>query len=465
MAEHVGPVPKREPPVPSLTGRAEPVRGSHAELQNRRSETALAGRVQLLERRAAAAATIAPAEPVRESGPQPIQPQPANRTGLPDRLKAGLESLSGLSMDDVRVHRNSSRPARLGALAFAKGTEIHLGAGQEHHLPHEAWHVVQQKQERVRPTAQVQGDTLNDDAALEREADRMGSAALSVAHGAVSPLRQGRSGRTVQRLVPPNLPKGTKVKIIRSTSTDLHEKVATIIGPGERPNEYLLGVDGTSRVVIARSDQLVPAEFHGHIPAPSEADLSGLAGKSIEQVRTMIQDDLKEKFGISGPIVLGGSFATFLHAAEKGVEARTPRDIDLIMSPADAGKLKLPLPTFFGLPLDLRGANHVKIGDQEKAKGAPSQGTLLAAQMKKLRDDSSAYFEPLIPKPAKPWRDAGQGEKAMSAAELYEDLSKQNDRLMAMPDSEISSDRKKVWIKALADIHTLSLLGASTAVE
>jgi len=55
-------------------------------------------------------------------------------------------------MDHVQVHRNSSKPAQLNAHAFAQGSDIHLAPGQEQHLPHEAWHVVQQAQGRVKPT-------------------------------------------------------------------------------------------------------------------------------------------------------------------------------------------------------------------------------------------------------------------------------------------------------------------------
>ena len=69
--------------------------------------------------------------------------------GLPGNLQAGIEHLSGLSLDGVRVHRNSDAPAKVGALAYAQGRDIHLGPGQERHLPHEAWHVVQQAQGRV----------------------------------------------------------------------------------------------------------------------------------------------------------------------------------------------------------------------------------------------------------------------------------------------------------------------------
>ena len=103
------------------------------------------------------------------------QPKP-NHTGLPDKLKAGVEALSGMSMDNVRVNYNSAKPAALQAHAYAQGAEIHLGPGQEKHLPHEAWHVVQQMQGRVRPTMQMKGGVgVNDDVGLEREADAMGA--------------------------------------------------------------------------------------------------------------------------------------------------------------------------------------------------------------------------------------------------------------------------------------------------
>jgi len=117
-------------------------------------------------------------------------------TGLPDKLKSGMESLSGENLDDVKVHYNSSKPAQLGALAYAQGSDIHLASGQEKHLAHELCHVVQQKQGRVKPALQmggvavqatlsgprdaqviridpVSGLTIVNDADLEREAEIM----------------------------------------------------------------------------------------------------------------------------------------------------------------------------------------------------------------------------------------------------------------------------------------------------
>lgn len=106
--------------------------------------------------------------------------QKPNNTGLPDNLKAGVESLSGFSMDDVKVHYNSSQPATVQALAYTQGTDIHVAPGQERHLPHEAWHVAQQLAGRVEPTTEVGGMSVNDNIDLEHEADVMGARANSL---------------------------------------------------------------------------------------------------------------------------------------------------------------------------------------------------------------------------------------------------------------------------------------------
>ncbi len=109
-----------------------------------------------------------------------LQINKENNTGLPDDMKAGLENLSGLSMDNVRVHYNSDKPAKVGAQAYTQGTNIHVAPEQEKHLPHEAWHLVQQAQGRVPPTMQLKGVALNDDERLEKEADLMGQASRSL---------------------------------------------------------------------------------------------------------------------------------------------------------------------------------------------------------------------------------------------------------------------------------------------
>jgi hypothetical protein len=130
----------------------------------------------------------------------PIQKK-ANNTGLPDNLKSGIENLSGHSIDDVKVYYNSNKPAQLNAHAYAQGSEIHLASGQEKHLPHEAWHVVQQKQGRVKPTMQMKGKVnVNDDAGLEKEADVMGDKAFSTTKTTQLKKNAPHEGVIIQRV-------------------------------------------------------------------------------------------------------------------------------------------------------------------------------------------------------------------------------------------------------------------------
>ena len=140
--------------------------------------------------------------PLQSAAPDPAATRSTEGpdTGLPPGIQSGIESLSGISMNHVRVHYNSSQPAQLNAHAFAQGRDIHVAPGQERHLPHEAWHVVQQAQGRVRPTMQLKAGTpINDDPGLEQEADAMGTKALQLA-GAV----ETGGGRSVLPVAPTN---------------------------------------------------------------------------------------------------------------------------------------------------------------------------------------------------------------------------------------------------------------------
>ncbi|KAB8051897.1 DUF4157 domain-containing protein [Janthinobacterium sp. FT14W] len=131
----------------------------------------------------------------------------ARRAPLPSRLRTGIEQLSGMAMDRVTVHYNSHKPGLVQAHAYAQGGDIHLGPGQERHLPHEAWHVLQQRQGRVKPTMAAHGVAINDDRALEQEADRMGSRAMNAMHAQPeslllpAPAASGPAAMVAQRVV------------------------------------------------------------------------------------------------------------------------------------------------------------------------------------------------------------------------------------------------------------------------
>ena len=98
-------------------------------------------------------------------------PAPVSGSEIPSTLKSRVEARSGISMDGVAVYYQSSRPAAVGALAYTQGNQVYIGPGQERHLGHELGHVVQQMQGRVKPTDTINGQPINDDTALEREAD------------------------------------------------------------------------------------------------------------------------------------------------------------------------------------------------------------------------------------------------------------------------------------------------------
>lgn len=157
----------------------------------------------------------------RRSAPAPTEGVPVQReaargrkgntTGLPDSLKAGVEALSGVALDDVKVRYNSERPAQMQAHAYTQGAEIHVAPGQERYLAHEAWHAAQQAQGRVRATAQLKGAGLNDEPALEREADSMGARAAR--GGGASTVTEVMPGSSASFFGPP----GSNGAVQRST--------------------------------------------------------------------------------------------------------------------------------------------------------------------------------------------------------------------------------------------------------
>lgn len=172
----------------------------------------------------------------KQVGLPAVQPK-KNETGLPDQLKAGIENLSGYSMDDVKVHFNSPKPAQLQAHAFAQGSEINIAPGQEQHLPHEAWHVVQQKQGRVQPTLQMKSEiNINDDPSLEKEADEMGTQAAAYnAHDT--------SGGNIQKA-------GSVQQMVKQPKTrGVIQRVIRVAGAGRTVDQVVAHFNGTAQAI------------------------------------------------------------------------------------------------------------------------------------------------------------------------------------------------------------------------
>lgn len=112
--------------------------------------------------------------------------QKAGGLPLPKDVRSKMENAFSADFSDVRVHIGHEASS-LGAIAYTWGTNIHFAPGQynphtiqgQKLLGHELWHVLQQKQGRVRNPFGG-GVAVVQDHALEAEADRMGiKAAMS----------------------------------------------------------------------------------------------------------------------------------------------------------------------------------------------------------------------------------------------------------------------------------------------
>ncbi|MBO1351123.1 MAG: DUF4157 domain-containing protein [Hormoscilla sp. GUM202] len=163
----------------------------------------------------------------------PVQPMAVdktaeNKTGLPDRLKEGIESLSGFDLSAVGVNYNSPKPAKINALAYTQGQRIEIGPGKEGHLPHEAWHVVQQMQGRVRPTVEVKGYGVNDDGLLEHEADVMGDRAMQMGSNRRGQQMPESGSRSKNGTV--SAPSPVQLKLTIGQPNDKYEQEADRIG-------------------------------------------------------------------------------------------------------------------------------------------------------------------------------------------------------------------------------------------
>lgn len=112
-------------------------------------------------------------------------PSTRNRTGLPEAAKSGIELLSGISMDDVRVHYNSERAADLASRPRAEcrhPCRTRPGAAR---LPRSLARCSAGSGAYHAHEADKRGAPVNEDESLEHDADVMGARAIgSGAHSA-----------------------------------------------------------------------------------------------------------------------------------------------------------------------------------------------------------------------------------------------------------------------------------------
>ncbi len=117
--------------------------------------------------------------------PSETDPAKSPSTPMPENVQSKMENSFGTSFSDVSIHTNDEGAKDMGALAYTQGKDVHFAPGQyspntqkgQELIGHELTHVVQQREGRVRPIKQGKGLTINDNPALENEADEMGKRA------------------------------------------------------------------------------------------------------------------------------------------------------------------------------------------------------------------------------------------------------------------------------------------------
>jgi len=199
-----------------------------------------------------------------KAAPAPLKGEPTplqNNTGLPDDLKAGIEELSGIAMDDVQVNYNSSKPAGLQAFAYTHGKEIHVAPSQDKYLPHEAWHVVQQAQGRVKPTAQAMGVPINNEPSLEREAETMGNKAT--VHAKRGERRRNNDAKPVRgKAAARHSPARTSLAVCRGEKYGLRT-ISQLTEIGTEGLELLIAAQGEYKEAMREKKKKAMAAFKG----------------------------------------------------------------------------------------------------------------------------------------------------------------------------------------------------------
>lgn len=218
---------------------------------------------------------------------------PASFGGMPLTLDVRTQMQRAFQADfsGVSVHSDSPRASALGALAYAEGESIHMAPGQydpvsqagRELIGHELAHVVQQRAGRVTATRQAKGVAINDDPALEHEADDLGRRAAAGEIVAADPAPSPSSAGTAQMARPLQM---VKTRSGHDTSLYAHYAIgkARSLRPWKPERRRRRG--GGRRPLVRRAPIVLPppiptpvAVRNGPVHAPING--GGAAGMSI----------------------------------------------------------------------------------------------------------------------------------------------------------------------------------------
>ncbi len=173
----------------------------------------------------------------------PVQRKMDNTEGISEGVLQKMENSFGEDFSDVKLFTNSQSAQDLEALAYTQGNEIHFAPGEDPYsnkgqeiLGHELSHVIQQREDRVETTHQEQGQNINNNDHLEKEADTQGRKAAQGTKVERNPIstnnQQGRNSPVQKKNAPiqkyASLPTGATIVTINPDFGNIYAACANL---------------------------------------------------------------------------------------------------------------------------------------------------------------------------------------------------------------------------------------------
>lgn len=216
---------------------------------------------------------------------------------LPAPMRSKMESAFNTSFANVKVHEGSHVDS-VGAIAYTQGNHIHFSPGQfnpetasgQALLGHELAHVVQQRQGRVKPTTQVNGLPVNDQSALEQEADTLGQKAAQMK----MPTIQKKDKATNYQITSPKSGKDGYQEITAVDQSNQQIGTVSLKGSGDRSQIQIanLWVDpahrqqGISKSLIAAANQEGKKGGYKKAQLGVDPEAPGMSSSTLQSIYT-----------------------------------------------------------------------------------------------------------------------------------------------------------------------------------
>lgn len=155
----------------------------------------------------------------------PVQKKEAEGGG---DIMSQMGQAMGADFSGVKVNANSNKATEMGALAYTQGEELHFAPGQynpgsqagKELIGHELSHVKQQREGRVQANTSINGQPVNNNAGLEKEADDLGKKAANFSG---APVAQAKSEKKASKST-------AQAKVIQQANNPISSVISYIQG-------------------------------------------------------------------------------------------------------------------------------------------------------------------------------------------------------------------------------------------